>query len=781
MGRDRYRLVLWLAVLLGCVLVIARAPIESDLSLFLPDAATPTQQTLLSQLHSGAAGRLLLVALQAPSPAAAADASQALTATLRRSPLVSYVANGYTSLSDADLALLFAQRYLLSPAVEEPGHFAADALRRKLNQGLERLASPLAVFERARFPADPTAELAEVMRQWRPNRGPADYRGVWFSADGQRALIVVQTVAPAFDVDGQAAVLDELRRVLAQSGDEVRAEIAGAGVIAVATRDVIQREAFYLSLLGTAGVALLLLWAFRSPSLLALSLLPFASGVCLAIAVVSLVFGHVHGISIAFGVTLLGVASDYPIHLFMHTRTDESPQYALRRIWPTLRLGVGTTAISYVAMVFSGFTGLAQLGLFALVGLVTAAAVTRWVLPAWIGPRLVARVPRTDMPLRAAQTASAIGFRVIAIGAVLVAGGYLAVREAPPWQTDLASLSPVPAEAKRVDRELRAQLGAPDVRQLLIVSGATAEEALLRCEQLLPQLNALAQRDAITDYDAACRYLPSVRTQQSRQAALPDAAELRRNLARAIHGLPFKRDVFAPFMENVAQAKSGPVLDVDRVRATGFGVRVETLLYKDTQDWVGAIPLHGVRDPDAVAALAREHGALYLDLKAESEQLVAEYRDRALQVWLYGTLVLVALLAVGLRSLLEALRVLLPVCASVILVCAALVVAGQTLSLFHLVSLLLVVGVGIDYGLFFNMTTWQTDERRRTALAVALCAGTTFIAFGVLALSSIPALAAIGSTVALGAGVSLAMSAIFARPAPFSPAFLGCRQADRLG
>ncbi|WP_164081694.1 hypothetical protein, partial [Stenotrophomonas maltophilia] len=47
--------------------------------------------------------------------------------------------------------------------------------------------------------------------------------------------------------------------------------------------------------------------------------------------------------------------------------------------WPTIRLGVLTSVCGFASMLFSGFPGLVQLGLYSIVGLVTAALVTRYV------------------------------------------------------------------------------------------------------------------------------------------------------------------------------------------------------------------------------------------------------------------------------------------------------------------------------------------------------------------------------------------------------------------
>ena len=104
---------------------------------------------------------------------------------------------------------------------------------------------------------------------------------------------------------------------------------------------------------------------------------------------------------------------------------------------------------------------------------------------------------------------------------------------------------------------------------------------------------------------------------------------------------------------------------------------------------------------------------------------------------------------------------MVPVAAAVLMVCAILLVLGQALSLFHLVALLLVAGLGVGYGLFFNSRHADTDEWRRTVLSVLLCSGTTISVFGVLALSRIPVLSAIGTTVALGSALCLVLAAAF--------------------
>src|SRR5207244_6220135 len=66
------------------------------------------------------------------------------------------------------------------------------------------------------------------------------------------------------------------------------------------------------------------------------------------------------------------------------------------------------------------------------------------------------------------------------------------------------------------------------------------------------------------------------------------------------------------------------------------------------------------------------------------------------------------LLCFGLRGVRKALRVMLPVYAAIAMTVACLGLLGIGLSLFHLVSLLLVLGIGLNYSLFFSQDRKST-------------------------------------------------------------------------
>ena len=107
-------------------------------------------------------------------------------------------------------------------------------------------------------------------------------------------------------------------------------------------------DAQHLGLAATVGMIVLLLVAYRSVGAVLLSALPLASAGLAGLAAVAAVFGSVHGITLAFGFTLIGVAQDYPLHLLSHSRPNRKSREVARELWPTLATGVASTCIAYL-------------------------------------------------------------------------------------------------------------------------------------------------------------------------------------------------------------------------------------------------------------------------------------------------------------------------------------------------------------------------------------------------------------------------------------------------
>ena len=763
---SRWAVAAWLVFVAACIAVIARTSFTTDISAFLPRSPTPAQQILVEQLRDGVVSRLILIGIEGAAPETLARTSKQLAAALRKQDGFASVNNGEDAGFAKDREFLWRNRYLLSPSVT-PERFARDGLRARLEDNLQLLASPAGMLVRRTLPNDPTGELIELVEQLEGQARPAMRDGVWFSRDGGRALLVAQTRAAGYDIDAQERVLGTIRDAFAQAGGSsgAKLQLTGPGVFSVNSRAAIKGDAMRFSLIATLLIGAMLLAFYRSPRVLGLSFVPVASGAAAGVAAVSLGFGSVHGITLGFGVTLIGEGVDYAIFLFIRATPGVAPRETLEGIWPTLRLGVLTSICGFSAMLFSGFSGLAQLGLFSIAGLVVAVAVTRWVLPALMPVGFTAAAASAIAPAAMAALRRAPPLRYPLLLAIVLAAASLALHRGPLWSDDLSSLSPVPRADQLLDEQLRRDIGAPDVRYLVVVNAGDEESALRAAESVAAVLSNAVRAGRLQGYDSPSIYQPSREAQRSRQAALPAPADLRRNLQQALKGMPYRPEAFEPFLEDAAAARTMPLVDRNSLESTHFALKLDTLLVRRGPGWAAMLPLRGVND---AAGIAREIGALssaqavLLDLKGESDRLYGDYRREALTHSLLGAAAIVALLFIGLRSPHRVFDVLAPLAAAVVITTGVLAAAGQ-LSIFHLVGLLLVVAVGSNYSLFFDREVASGPERSRTVVSLMFACASTIIGFGLLSFSSVPVLNAIGATVGIGAALALACSAILSR------------------
>ncbi|WP_158904043.1 MMPL family transporter [Burkholderia sp. L27(2015)] len=828
-SRSRVALVIWALLMASCAVMIARAHYTADLSAFLPNTPSPEQQLMVSLVRDGPASRTVLLGIDGGSVEQRASASQQLADALRRDPQFSTIQNG-NSPADAqahDQQLVFAHRYLLSPAVDAQ-RFTASGLHTAIGNSIDLLSSPAGMSIAPLLARDPTGETLQLIDSYNQTLHPASRLGVWSSRDGQRALLIVQIAAPGSDTDAQQQALAAVQRQFARAAGAapLHLVISGPPSFAVNIRQTIRSQVIWLSSLGSGLIVVFLLFVYRSPTTLLLGLLPVLSGAAAGVAAVSAGFGTVHGLTLGFGTTLIGEAVDYSIYLFIQSGvglsypTQNSPtqnpstQNLDRRLsdwvknaWPTVRLGTLTSIFGFASLTLSGFPGLAQLGVYSISGLVVAAAVTRWVLPALIPaslrPRDVTGFGRRLIRLieRARRWRAAVA--VLALAAVAL----LALHHHRLWNTELAALSPISAADQALDAQLRSELGAPDAVYFVVVRGTDVQSALQGAERVTPALHALASEGVIQNFESPSRYLPSVALQRARQAALPERAVLSANLDQATQGLPLRATKLSGFLDDVEAARHVAPLTPADVHGSSLAAALDALLLCHANQCDALLPLRapsGVpggidharirqalnqlqpespgdlkpESTDGVQAEAPAQPILFIDLKEQTDRLYAGYLHQAIWLSAAGLMAIIVLLALALRSARRMVRVIAPLAAAVVVVAALLTLSGAQLTLLHLVGMLLVVALGSNYALFFeaahdrdargdSQVDSQLDPRGMQPATVAslLFANLSTIAgFGVLAFSSVPLLRSFGETVAPGALLVLLFSAMLSRP-----------------
>jgi predicted exporter len=765
-------ILIWLVAMLASVLVISQTRFVADLSAFMPKLPSARQQMLIDQLRDGAIARLVLVGIEGADEAERGRLSRLLVGKLSGNPRFTAVQNGDRQTQQRDQQYFFDNRYLLSPAVT-PQRFTAAGMHDAIQDTLLAMSGDAGLIVKKIMPRDPSGETLQILEQFMGESQPSTSNDIWVSRDGKRAVLLLQLAESGLNTDAQAAALEDVKQAFASlpaRHADTRLVMSGTSVISVASRNIIQNEVERLATLGTLLVVALLLLVYRSLPLLLLGLIPVVSGALVGIASVSLGFGHVHGLTLGFGTTLIGEAVDYSIYLFIQRAGGGNPSH----FWRTIRLGVLTSITGFAALMCSSFPGLSQLGLYSISGLVTAALVTRYVLPLLMPERLNLRDLSKPGLLLQKVLDGLTRLRWLLAVAMLAAVAVLVLHHQDIWNRQLNALSSTSPAQNKLDAELRADLGGNDMRYVASFSAPDQESALQLAERTRRVLQQLNRQNVIGGFHTPDELLPSIATQRTRQAALPPAGEAAPRLAAALQGLPVDASQLQGFVSDVTRAQQQALLSRASLHGSAASMLLDSMLIKRPGSYLVLMPLRPASgenialDKVRAALAAQQLGQVtVIDLLEETTAIFDSYTHEALLFSSLGSLAILLLLGVT-CGWLQAARVTIPLGCAVLCTVALLDACGIQLTILHLVGLLLVVAIGSNYALFFanKQQLGSAAEQRQVEVSLVVANLATVTSFGLLGSSSVPVLSYIGSTVAIGALLALVFAAMMARMTP---------------
>ncbi len=161
--------------------------------------------------------------------------------------------------------------------------------------------------------------------------------------------------------------------------------------------------------------------------------------------------------------------------------------------------------------------------------------------------------------------------------------------------------------------------------------------------------------------------------------------------------------------------------------------------------------LRDIRSLDAVGtALEGIDGVVVFDQRRFVNEVYAEFRATTLRQILIGSFLVAFVLLARYRAWRPALAALLPALLVVVVLLGSFAIFQVETNLLHVISLMMVMGMGVDYGVFLVDTHDDPDAFGSTLLSLLLSCLTTVFVFGALAISEHPALRAMGVTTGFG-------------------------------
>lgn len=779
----------WLPVLIGAVLLAVmgvfvglKLEVTSEITHFLAAGDDARLAKLSRQLAQSELTKttILVIDSDAHDTQAAIAAVDELAGALAEHEEVAWVRSGWSDdQSDAVYELYFPRRMYFTAGSEQAlaQALAPDGLEASARELQRQLRLPTAALVKQLAPEDPLLRYPATLERLAQARvGSLELVDGHFVTREGGAVLLFASVHSPFRAEQQGplqALIDarfaELASAAGQAGEGqgLRLRQSGVGRFALRAEAQIRGDITRISVISTLGVIALFLLLFRGPRLVLLSLVPLAAGVLTATSVSLLVFGRIHGLTLAFGASLIGVCIDYPVHLFNHHVLEPAADGAvgtMRRIRPGLVLGALTTVAGFVGLGWASFPGVREIAVFAAVGIVGALLSTLYLLPP-----LMADQP-TPVALQR-KLAELAGRMVVGMHArrrllyLLPLASLVLLAVALPrleFVDDVSALTETQADLLSEDEAVRALVSRMDAGRMVVAIGEDEEQALRKNDEVHGRLLAAREAGELEAFQSLHELLWSEQLQRRNLAAYGEPSAFAERLDAAFVATGFRAGVFAPFIEALTRSSvgEGPApLDYATLAGSALGEAAGSMRV-DLDGQIGILSLvRGVEDPEALRARLADLDDVHLfDQRALMAEIYASHRVSTMQLVGVGLLAVFAMIFARYRRLGPTLAAFVPALLAAATTVAVLVLAGYALNLMHVVSLLLVLSMGVDYGVFLAESRGRPREVAATVSSLLACCLSTVLAFGLLAMSSNPAMQAIGLTTGIGVFASLVLA-----------------------
>lgn len=574
-------------------------------------------------------------------------------------------------------------------------------------------------------------------------------------ADGKSwVLLRAKTTGNAFDMSLPLQVADLLKHSRKQAAQADVQLLAASGLLYAANgQQQATREMTWVGGGATLGILLLLLLAFRRWRVL-LAFVPVLVGMLFgAVACVAL-FGHMHVMTLVLGSSLIGVAVDYPLH-YLSKSWSMRPWHswpALRITLPGLTLSLITSCIGYLALAWTPFPALTQIAVFSAAGLLGAYLSAVCLLPALLkGADLrpaqwPLRVCECLLSLREALLKRASTPVLFALLIAFCVGGLMQLES----KNDIRQWIGAPQQLTDEARTIARITGYQPTSQFFLVRGANQQELLARQTALSERLDQLVNLEKLQGYLALNQLVSQPSEQQQVREALSKLPQFWQPLLDV--GVPLEA-----LQAELTRLQELPTEDIDAALAGPLAEPYRALWLGPTAegDVAAMVSLQGLNNPALLRVQALDlPGVDLVDRLGELNSVFAATQISAAELKLASCvlIVLVLILPFGLGG---ALRIVaLPLLAALCSL-ASLGWLGQPLTLFSLFGLLLVTAISVDYAILMRE---QVGGAAVSLLGTLLAALTTWLSFGLLAVSSTPAVSNFGLSVSLGLAFSFMLA-----------------------
>jgi predicted exporter/precorrin-6B methylase 2 len=603
-----------------------------------------------------------------------------------------------------------------------------------------------------------------------PAKGTRIYKGHLVSSDGRHILIIAEPLSSGMDTQfsrSVTALIDSISEELHRKyGLQNGITLTPVGAYRAALDNEInaKKNVRRAVLFSTVAIALLLFVGFPRPLIGLLALLPAFAGTMLALFVYSLFHPSISMLAVGFGGAIISFTVDYGITylLFLDRPYETRGLEATKEVWSLGLLAMLTTAVSFAFLSISGFPALMQIGQFAALGVIFTYIFVHAFFPVVFPVMPPAKRP-PYLPLQHIVNKIVSSGGIWKTYAALAFGIVMLLFARPAFHIDLKTMNAVSQETLNAEGIIRSVWGDIYSRVYLMVEGSDTQDLQRKWDRLKVMLSQEEADGRISRTFIPSMIFPGEEMARKNFAAWHSfwnaerIAELRKTMTEESRLSGFSPHAFDPFFT---------MLHKQDMQATEMPKKFSALLgISMNQERSSLVQVAAITPGPSY-----EGNAFYLRFKETGLVRIFDptlFSDQLGKI-LSSAFIKMALI-VGIITILTAFFYFLdwrltlvgvaPTMFALVCTLGTLNLMGQPLTIPTLMVAVVVIGMGTDYALYLVRAYQRYLEEYNPSLglirlSVFLSFATTFLGFGVLALSDNAMLKSAGLGLALGIGYS---------------------------
>ena len=576
------------------------------------------------------------------------------------------------------------------------------------------------------------------------------------SADGRHSLLIFRPSGDALDASAALVMVQSVHDSARLLGDDVTVRMSGGPRYAAANARAIEHDIRRIALLSLAGLALAYALLARSWGALWIFLTPMAA-TAIAAAATACVWPVTSGLVLGFGMSLMGLAEDYAIHMHFALRSGQNEARVYQDALPPLTQGFLLNLSGFAVLLLSSIPAIRQMAFFSVASLTAGFLLAVLLLPFLPGFSAPKRLCAERAPRVVGRQASLFLSLIVCGGLFLACFASLAGVRADFSPRALSADGPLIAR----DAALMRDLWHLDSGMNVILTADSRDDALImgsRCADALrkngwkvttPSDFLLPEKEA---KDNCARWNRWLRQNEPL---------LHARLEKAAQDETFRAEAFRPFFDALPRDAAPLTADAPLLRELGLREPISMALFDQETESRILLSCSAQDRPergadDLRAAIPPEYRAHALVFSPRFlETSVAERFRQEKTLLLFAELLALLLLALFLRRPAKVLAACAPPLLSLIAALAALRLLDLPLNLASLSALPIVFGLALDHGVMVTHAL-ERGQDGGTRRAVVLSSLTAFMSMGLLAFSEHPALRSMGCVIFAGLAAELA-------------------------